>query len=236
MLGKDTLLLVPVGAGPFLRKRGFGNVVELPSATHVHHGVSITATYAVHDGKGWTTAYNVWTGNGGAGSICGDDTTSLYRKTVKLQAPGPPAYDDHLADCAQPGSALVPPKVSGGRPKVDADGELLPPKWLAGAGADQCDTSLMVLGRSIGAVRLGKGVGPSGSLWTAEIHAGVSFSVGTVCGSSRTWHIGATSGFTSTPKAPLLGSARAVRTTQPRPGSRSGARLRRSLRVRGLRC
>jgi hypothetical protein len=106
-------------------------------------------------GKGWTTAYNVWTGSGGAGSICGGDTTSLYRKTVKLRAPGPPAYDDHLADCAQPGSALVPPEVNGGRPKVDADGELLPPKWLAGAGADQCDTSVMVLGRSIGAVRLG---------------------------------------------------------------------------------
>src|SRR6478735_2071721 len=52
MIGRDTLLLVPVGAGAFLRKRGFGNVVELPvGETHVHRGVSITATYAVHHGK-----------------------------------------------------------------------------------------------------------------------------------------------------------------------------------------
>jgi len=51
-LGRATTLLVPAGAGPFLRKRGFTSVVELPvGATHVHRSVSVTATFADHDGR-----------------------------------------------------------------------------------------------------------------------------------------------------------------------------------------
>jgi hypothetical protein len=107
-------------------------------------------------GTGWTSAYDVWAGGGGPSTICADDKTSLYNRTVRLKAPGAPTYDDHVADCAQAGSALVPPTVAGGRPTKDQDGDLLPPKWLAGAGADQCDTSLMVLGKSIGAVHIGE--------------------------------------------------------------------------------
>ena len=52
MLGRDVLLVVPVGAGAYLRKRGFRNVVELPVGdTHHVDGLAITATYADHDGK-----------------------------------------------------------------------------------------------------------------------------------------------------------------------------------------
>ena len=52
MLGRDLPLVVPVGAGAFLGRRGFTNVVELPvGECHEHDGVRITATHAVHDGR-----------------------------------------------------------------------------------------------------------------------------------------------------------------------------------------
>lgn len=52
MLGRDTLLLVPRGAGEFLRRKGFSRVVELGRGeTYTHRDVRITATFAEHDGK-----------------------------------------------------------------------------------------------------------------------------------------------------------------------------------------
>ena len=51
-LGRDVRLVVPVGAGAFLRKQGFTDVTELPvGASLVHDGVTVTATPAVHDGR-----------------------------------------------------------------------------------------------------------------------------------------------------------------------------------------
>jgi L-ascorbate metabolism protein UlaG (beta-lactamase superfamily) len=51
-LGNDVRLVVPVGAGAFLRRQGFRDVTELPvGSSIVHDGVSITATPAVHDGR-----------------------------------------------------------------------------------------------------------------------------------------------------------------------------------------
>jgi L-ascorbate metabolism protein UlaG (beta-lactamase superfamily) len=56
-LGDRFTLVVPVGAGPLLRRKGFGRVIELGvgQSTRVEGaraagGVTITATYADHDG------------------------------------------------------------------------------------------------------------------------------------------------------------------------------------------
>lgn len=51
LLGRDTRIVVPAGAGQFLRVRGFTQVVELaPGADIEIDGVCVTATPAVHDG------------------------------------------------------------------------------------------------------------------------------------------------------------------------------------------
>ena len=51
-IGAATLLVVPVGAGAFLRRRGFTQVVELAvGATFRRGALAITATHAVHDGR-----------------------------------------------------------------------------------------------------------------------------------------------------------------------------------------
>ncbi|GAA0271241.1 MBL fold metallo-hydrolase [Cryptosporangium japonicum] len=50
-LGRDTLLVVPEGAGELLHRKGFREVVELsPGKFHDVGAVRITATPAVHDG------------------------------------------------------------------------------------------------------------------------------------------------------------------------------------------
>ncbi|MFI5958575.1 MBL fold metallo-hydrolase [Cryptosporangium sp. NPDC051539] len=50
-LGRNTLLIVPEGAGEFLYRKGFREVVELsPGKFHDVGRVRITATKAVHDG------------------------------------------------------------------------------------------------------------------------------------------------------------------------------------------
>lgn len=52
LLGPDVRLVVPVGAGRFLRKQGFTDVTELAVGASVTHAdVTITATHAVHDGR-----------------------------------------------------------------------------------------------------------------------------------------------------------------------------------------
>jgi L-ascorbate metabolism protein UlaG (beta-lactamase superfamily) len=51
-VGRDTHLIVPVGAGAFLRGRGFARVSELAWGRSVEVGaVAVTATEAVHDGR-----------------------------------------------------------------------------------------------------------------------------------------------------------------------------------------
>jgi hypothetical protein len=107
-------------------------------------------------GLGWATAYDVFAGGGGTSTICAGDSTSAYGKRAELRSPGPPAYDDRLANCGQLAASFVPADVKGGHPKTDTEGDVLPSRGLAGAGADQCDTSLMIIGRSIGDVRLGQ--------------------------------------------------------------------------------
>ncbi|HEX5165759.1 MAG TPA: MBL fold metallo-hydrolase [Thermomicrobiales bacterium] len=53
-LGRHIPLLVPVGAGTWLRGRGFTNVVELPvGADHVVESVVVTAVPAEHPGRRW---------------------------------------------------------------------------------------------------------------------------------------------------------------------------------------
>jgi L-ascorbate metabolism protein UlaG (beta-lactamase superfamily) len=53
-LGRDVPLLVPDGAGTFLRRKGFAQVTELSpdQSTHVG-GLEITAVPAVHEGRRW---------------------------------------------------------------------------------------------------------------------------------------------------------------------------------------
>jgi L-ascorbate metabolism protein UlaG (beta-lactamase superfamily) len=51
MLGTDTPLVVPIGAGRLLRQLGFRNVEELrPGGSLVHAGVTVRATRADHSG------------------------------------------------------------------------------------------------------------------------------------------------------------------------------------------
>ncbi|MEO6349887.1 MAG: MBL fold metallo-hydrolase, partial [Candidatus Limnocylindrales bacterium] len=51
LLGTDTALVVPRGAGRLLRRSGFGNVIELPIGSSVDIGsVRVTATPAAHSG------------------------------------------------------------------------------------------------------------------------------------------------------------------------------------------
>lgn len=50
-LDDDVELVVPAGAGSFLRKQGFREVVELaPGESHKRSGLTVTATLARHDG------------------------------------------------------------------------------------------------------------------------------------------------------------------------------------------
>ena len=52
LLGRDRLLLVPAGTGPFFRRHGFTQVVPLgPGETHRVGLVQVTATAAAHDGR-----------------------------------------------------------------------------------------------------------------------------------------------------------------------------------------
>jgi L-ascorbate metabolism protein UlaG (beta-lactamase superfamily) len=52
LLGRDTRIVVPAGAGRFLRGRGFSDVTELAVGERlVHDDVTIEATYALHDGR-----------------------------------------------------------------------------------------------------------------------------------------------------------------------------------------
>jgi L-ascorbate metabolism protein UlaG (beta-lactamase superfamily) len=49
---RDVRLVVPNGAGPFLRRRGFAHVQELASGESLDvEGVEVVATPAVHDGR-----------------------------------------------------------------------------------------------------------------------------------------------------------------------------------------
>jgi L-ascorbate metabolism protein UlaG (beta-lactamase superfamily) len=53
-LGGSVRLLVPRGAGAFLRGRGFPNVEELaPGQSQDVGGLEVVATHAVHDGRRW---------------------------------------------------------------------------------------------------------------------------------------------------------------------------------------
>ena len=107
-------------------------------------------------GGGWSESYNVWTGKRDPDSICGGDSTSVYQANPRLAAPGPPAYDDHLAIWAQQAVGLVPADLASGTVRLDIDGDLRPQYHAADAGADEWETSLMVLGRSIGRVVIGR--------------------------------------------------------------------------------
>jgi hypothetical protein len=107
-------------------------------------------------GLGWSQSYNLWSGSGGPNTICAHDSTSIYGNKAKLVAPGPPRFDDHLATHSQRALGLVPPQVTAGKPVTDIDGDLRPGRFSADAGADEWDSALMVLGRSIGGVRLGE--------------------------------------------------------------------------------
>jgi L-ascorbate metabolism protein UlaG (beta-lactamase superfamily) len=50
-LGPTTPIVVPRGAGAYLAGKGFGDVTELgPGDEHQHKGVTVTATFADHDG------------------------------------------------------------------------------------------------------------------------------------------------------------------------------------------
>ncbi len=51
-LGRDTLMIVPKGAGPFLRVRRFQNVVEIEQGENYDiGGIRISATMAIHSGR-----------------------------------------------------------------------------------------------------------------------------------------------------------------------------------------
>ncbi len=51
-LGRDTHVIVPIGAGPFLRGHGFRHVTELAwGGSTLVGAVEVTATEAVHDGR-----------------------------------------------------------------------------------------------------------------------------------------------------------------------------------------
>jgi hypothetical protein len=107
-------------------------------------------------GAGWTAQYNVWTGGSGSGTICSGDKTSAYGARISLVAPGQPNYDDHLSKRSQKAIGWVPATVRGGYPATDIDGDVRPSRAASDAGADQWETANMVLGRSIGAVRIGE--------------------------------------------------------------------------------
>ena len=52
MIGKEIQLIVPYGAGVFLRKKGFTNVIEMhPGKTVKVSSISIEATHAEHHGR-----------------------------------------------------------------------------------------------------------------------------------------------------------------------------------------
>ncbi len=54
LLGRGTTVVVPRGAGAWLRSRGFTAVVELgPGEVHTDGGLSVTGTLAVHSGHRW---------------------------------------------------------------------------------------------------------------------------------------------------------------------------------------
>jgi L-ascorbate metabolism protein UlaG (beta-lactamase superfamily) len=54
LLGKDTRIVVPRGAGTWLSKKGFERVEEIaPGETLTDGGLAVTATEAVHSGHRW---------------------------------------------------------------------------------------------------------------------------------------------------------------------------------------
>jgi hypothetical protein len=95
---------------------------------------------------GWTRSYTV----GGAGGIpCGTGS----RAGDVLTSPGPPAYDFRIKSL-DAAVDLVPQALP--TPRLDLDGHMRPPRWKSDAGALQWDPVLMVLGRSIGGITIGR--------------------------------------------------------------------------------
>jgi len=90
---------------------------------------------------------------GNPGVPCGRGSVLADRQLV---APGPPAYDFRLAARSVRAANRVPPSVSGGYPATDRLGRARPQRSAVDAGAHQWETAAIVLGRSIGEVRIGE--------------------------------------------------------------------------------
>jgi len=81
---------------------------------------------------GWSETYNVWSGGGGAGTICKGDTTSAYNATISLTSP-----NDRLANCTQAAGNLIPPMNIPGLPPTDIVGNSRPQSNAVDAGANE---------------------------------------------------------------------------------------------------
>ncbi len=97
--------------------------------------------------------YNVWGQVDGQEGPCSSTDTVLDTALVDAGTDGQ-IQDFHLASCSQRTADYVPPQAQE-LPAADVDGKQRPLRWPAAAGASQCDTARLVLGSSIGDMRIG---------------------------------------------------------------------------------